>query len=195
MKYAKVAVLVLLLAALPATGYQILLDIDTDGNPNTINQFTEESTAIVKMVLVPDGGSEWISDVQFGLGGTCWMCWETDFHMYGTSTDLYLFWPDPWLDDPLWGENWADYALCIDCCGNPGFHHLYFATAAGGGFLLTGNMFLKTFTAWDIDHPVCEEPPPDLMAFACDWEPCNTIMLSGYVPVRESDWSSVKALY
>ncbi len=186
----------ILLVAVSAGAYQILLDIDTDDDPNTINQFTEDPEATVRMVLVPDGGTEWITELHFGLGGTCWFCWDTYFHMYGTDTSIYgIYWPNSWLDHPLFGENWADWALCIDCCGNPGFHCLLYADAVGDGFLLEERIFLHSFQAWDIDHDVCEEPPPDLMAFACDFEPCNIIMLSGYTSAESTTWETLKTLY
>jgi len=195
MKFAIPTLLLCIVFAVPALAYEVLLDIDTDDNPYTINQFTEDEIATVKMVLVPEGGSEWISELMFGLGGTCWMCPADDFHMYGTSTDLYdSIWPDPWTDNPLFGDNWVDWALCIDCCGNPGFHALIYADAAGDGFLLEENIFIHTFQAWDIDHDLCDEPPPDLMAFACDG-PCNVIMLSGYVATEPVTWDEIKCLY
>jgi hypothetical protein len=182
---------------MPASAYQILLDIDTDDDPYTINQFTEESSATVRMILVPDDGGEWISELNFGLGGTCWMCFqEWEYYMYGTSTDIFSTWyPDPWMNHPLFGENWADYALCIDCCGNPGFHCVLYADALGDGFLLEERIFLHSFEAWDIDDSDCQEPPPDLMAFACDYEPCNIIMLSGFVDTEKTTWENIKRLY
>ncbi len=188
--------LLILLTSIPAFTYEILLDIDTDDDPYTINQFTEDPSATVRMVLVPDGGSEWISELHFGLGGTCWMCFETGMHMYGTDTSIFeTFWPDPWMDHPLFGENWADYALCIDCCGNPGFHCLLYADAMGDGFQLDERIFLHTFQAWDIENEDCLEPPPDLMAFACNYEPCNIILLSGFTDTAPSTWDSIKKMY
>jgi len=196
------AFLVVRLLAVPAGAYQILLDIDTDDDPATLNEYTTEPTALLRMILAPDGDSEWISYIEFGLGGSCSNCWPDYGHMYGTHCELYEAWDPPgWLQHPLFESCMMGGATCIDCCGNPGFHYIYMAEAAGGGFLLEERIFIRDFLAWDIDHPVCEEPQADLMAFGCDWGPCNTILLSAPLtgidePVSQSsNWQTIKTIY
>jgi len=200
MKTTILAAFALLLAS-PTYAYQIFLDIDTDDNPYTLNEFTTEESALVRMILAPDGDPEWITEIEFGLGGTCWMCWEDMFHMYGTHCELYEAWGPPgWLTHPLFDYSDLAGATCIDCCGNPGFHHIYFASAAGEGFELEEPIFIRDFMAYDIDHDVCEEPPADLMAFACGG-PCNSILLSANASAVDqpeslpSTWQCIKSLY
>ena len=143
---ALLSILLVMTLAAPSGAYMILLDIDTDDDPTTLNIATEDDSALVRMILAPDGASEWITQIEFGLGGTCWMCWEWYSHMYGTRCDLYDQWePNQWLDHPLFDDCEMAGATCIECCGNPGYHYIYFATAAGDGFELTGPMFLCDF--------------------------------------------------
>ncbi len=189
----------LIFTAVPVAAFQILLDIDLDDDPYTLNESTPEEEALVRLILAPEGEGEWIDIIHFGLGGTCWFCFETYFHMYGTYCDLFDF-IEPWLEHPLFENAEMGGATCIDCCGNPGYHIFFSAEAVGGGFFLEERIFLRDFMAWDIDHDICQEPPPDLMAFACSG-PCNTIILSAPVSsvqefeVMPASWQLVKALY
>jgi hypothetical protein len=188
----------LTLIAVPVLAYQILLDIDLDDDPYTLNESTPEESALVRMILAPEVGGEWITFIEFGLGGTCWFCFEDYFHMYGTDCELFAF-IEPWIEHPLFAYSEIGGATCIDCCGNPGFHIFFYAEAVDGGIYVEEPIFIRDFMAWDIDHDICQEPPPDLMAF--HEGPCNVIQLSA--PVSEvhefetltSTWQHVKALY
>ena len=80
-----------LITPLFAYAYTIFLDIDEDNDPNTINENTGDDSATVRIVLVPTVDNEQITEISFGLGGTCLPCdyinpgWAT----YGTDWDLY----------------------------------------------------------------------------------------------------------
>ena len=186
--------------ALPATAgaYTMLLDIDIDDDPTTLNISTPLTSATVKLVLAPDFVNEPITYIEFGLGGSCYDCWDYG-HNYGTGCDLYGVW-GAWIMDPRFESSGHDAALCIDCLGNPGWHHFFYATAVGGGFMLAGPTFIHTFEAWvneNIPEP-CMVPPADLMTFNDIWETNevgNTILLDFTTAAREGSWSAVKSLY
>ncbi len=188
----------LIFTAVPVAAYQILLDIDLDDDPTTLNESTPEESALVRMILSPAAGGEWITFIEFGLGGACWFCFEDYFHMYGTDCELFSF-VEPWIEHPLFGYTEMGGATCIDCCGNLGFHIFFMAEAVDGGFYLEEPIFIRDFMAWDIDHDICQEPPPDLMAFHDGIG--NVILLSAPTSSVEefesmsASWDLVKALY
>ena len=64
----------------PALPYEILLDIDTDNDPTTINVTTEDTSAVVKVILWPTMPGEIIGPITFGLGGECLGCPPNDIN-------------------------------------------------------------------------------------------------------------------
>jgi hypothetical protein len=181
-----------------AAGYEILLDIDQDNDPTTINTFTLETTATVKIVLWPSEPGEVISEIMFGLGGTCWEC--DDVFDYGTAFDLHP--PDfgDWTDHPGLIGSW-ETATCSMCCGTPGYHDFYMASAGDGGLVLDAPVFIATFTAWR-DEPMwgsCPVPPSNLAAFfqmgpGGYW---NYIEIGGEAPLPaiNTTWGRIKSFY
>ena len=194
----------LLLTASLSTGYEVLLDIDLDGDPNTFNTSTTEDTVLVAMILSPEAGGEWITLIEFGMGGSCRDGMDCGWR-YGTGTELYGEF-QPWLFHPLFESSYVDGALCIDCMGHPGFHYILGATAAGDGFLLEENIFIHTFLAWAYadDDPECPLPESDLMTFPFntpEWDPWCELLLaqeSTFLPEvvpMPATWREVKSLY
>jgi len=170
----------ILILPLTSPAYEILLDLDDDNDPNTIRENTGASSAVVRIILQPTEPSEWITDIVFGLGGTCWPCdyifpgWA----IYGTELDLS--WDNLTLPEfPLLTGNGPTCTLSIICMGNPGFSCWWNAWAEG--FHLNDPVFIASFNAWVADpaHPGCPNPPADLMAFA-GWStsPGNSILLA-----------------
>ncbi len=197
-----IAALAILLAAPTVFAYDVLLDIDLDGDPATINYETDEESAVVWLCLWPDEPGELITEIDFGLGGTCWDCFELDnIFTYGTQWDLPI--GPGWLDEnPLFASSDWNGLTCWNCCGNPGYHHIFLASAAGGGFNLEAPIFLRSFNAWysdswEFEH--CPHPPCDLMTFpgvftgpAGDG---NTIWLGEHIPIAQGHWGALKSLY
>jgi hypothetical protein len=176
--FALLSLLLILPASCPA--YQILLDLDDDDDPTTIREHTGAAEAVVRLVLQPTEPGEWITEITFGLGGTCWACdyIEPGWAIYGTDWDLY--WDGGTLPEfPLLSGSGPSCVLGIECQGNPGFHCWWDAWAEG--FHLTAPVFIGSFNARVADqvHPGCPNPPADLMAFA-NWslEPGNVILLA-----------------
>ena len=62
------------LVATPAHAYEIVLDIDLDDDPATINETTSDESAVVRIVLKPEAPDEQIESVYFELGGSCIDC-------------------------------------------------------------------------------------------------------------------------
>jgi len=191
-------VLLAALSARPAAGYEILLDIDLDDDPSTQNTISFESSVTVRIILSPSEPEETISEIEFGLGGTCWNC-EGVFD-YGTAFDLHP--PDygDWTDSPSLIGSW-DMATCLQCCSTPGFHYVYRASAVDGSFVLTEPVFIATFQAWQ-DEPMwgtCPVPPSNLAAFSLTvpGEYWNYVEIGGDapLPVIGSTWGRIKALY
>jgi hypothetical protein len=182
-----------------AVGYEILLDIDLDDDPTTLNTFTLETTVTVKIVLSPSEPGELISEITFGLGGTCWEC--DGVFDYGTAFDLHP--PDfgDWTDHPDLTGSWTS-AVCSLCCANPpGYHYVYMASAVGGGLVLDEPVFIATFSAWR-DDPMwgwCPVPPSNLAAFfetgpGGFW---NFIQIGGEAPLPAitTTWGRIKSFY
>jgi hypothetical protein len=200
------AVIVLVSFAGGASAYNVLLDIDLDGDPGTINTHTQDEQVQVRLVLSPTAPAEMITGISFGLGGTCWECSaEAGLSTYGVNCDLYGVFAD-WHDNPLIGTSWGDVSLCYGCCngnGNgDGYHYFYDASAADGGFLLTEPIFVATFTAWvDRGHIFdrCPHPPSNMIIFPRSGDPAGTgneIQITDeFTPVATVSWGTIKSLY
>jgi hypothetical protein len=182
-------------AVVPARGYEVLLDIDTDDDPTTLNMVSQETLVTVKIVLSPSVPGEEITDVFFGLGGTCWEC-EGVFD-YGTDFDLFP--PDGnWTSHPELRGSW-DAAMCIGCCGSPGFHYIYQASAINGSVSLEEPVFIASFAAWK-SEPMwgrCPVPPSNLAAFFEPGNFWNYIQIGGSAPIATGtgSWGRLKADY
>ena len=193
----------LFLTASPCLGYRILLDMDQDGDPYTFNTLSTRDTVKVSLILAPDGAGEWITYIEFGLGGSCHDGMDCGWS-YGVGTELYDGFA-AWLNHPLFGFSMAGGLLCSECCGNPGFHYMFEAEAEGAGFQLQENIYLMEFLAWAYldDDPMCPRPETDLMTFPAfgPLEPwCELLIaqegtsLSEIVP-RPATWREIKSLY
>ncbi len=133
----------------------------------------------MRLILQPTEPDEWITEVFFGLGGTCWPCDELypGHATYGTDLDLY--WDYSALPEFPQLIGWGpQYVLAYTCQGDPGFHRFWQAQSEVG-FAIDQPVFIGTFTAWVHEpyHPACPLPPADLMAFT-DGQPGNTILLA-----------------
>lgn len=200
-----ILMLLMSMAAVPARAYDILLDIDTDGSPYTINTETDLSPAQLRLVLRPSEPGEWIGGIAFGLGGTCWECFEWGVpYTYGTECDLYLGGFGEWIESDLFASSWSDISLCLGCCnGNgdgEGYHHFFEAAAADGGFALTESVFIASFSAWVKESSVfdrCPHPPSDLITFPLGGPGSgNAVQITDeFTPTAASSWSAVKSLY
>jgi hypothetical protein len=183
----------------PAPAYEILLDIDTDNDPTTINAATEDSSAVVKLILWPTAPDEIIGFVLFGLGGECLTCPPADgVQTYGTSFDLPV--EGPWVTAPGF-DSYAAYATYLGCAGNPGYHLLLsFEPEGGGTVILNEPVFLAEFNAW-VSDPVpdgCAQPSSDLMAMPGQGEWWNYILLGGAegpYATEASTWGKIKGIY
>jgi hypothetical protein len=185
----------------PALAYEILLDIDTDNDPTTINAATEDSSAVVKVILRPTMPGEIIGLVTFGLGGECIPCPPTDYNgvqMYGTSFDLPI--EGPWVTAPGFDSE-AAYATYLGCFDNPGYHLLLsFEPQDGGTVILDQPIFLAEFNAW-ISGPVpegCIQPSSSLMAMPSQGEWWNYVLLGGSegpFATEGSTWGKIKKTY
>ena len=187
--------------AMSALAYEILLDIDTDNDPTTINITTEETSAVVKVILWPTTPSEAIGLVSFGLGGECLGCPPTDINgvqTYGISFDLPI--EGPWVATPGFDSE-AAYATFLGCADNPGYHLLLsFEPEGGGTMILNEPIFLAEFNAW-VSDPVpddCTQPLSNLMAMPCQGEWYNYVLLAGAEgpnSTKASTWGEIKNFY
>lgn len=179
----------------PAVAYEVRLDIDTDDDPNTINDLTYEEIATVRVILVPTEPDEHVVEIWFGLGGSCLEC--NMVHQYGTAVDLPF--DADWTElDVLEGS--VGGATCLECPDDPGFHlHLY-AEPLIDYFVVSEPMFIATFTAWVAD-PVpegCPQPASNLAAMFAQGEDgvWNYVQLGGpAIDAAPYSWSRVKATY
>lgn len=189
------AVALLAVAAPPVYAFDILLDIDTDNDPTTINEITFETSAVVKLILAPDFPGEEIGRVDFGLGGSCQEC--DLVHYYGTSHDLIDF------DVPLWAQasgiasGW-DYATSLGCPGDPGYHLVLWFEPLAGTIELEQPVVLAEFNAW-VAPPTpagCPQPASNLAAMSQQGEYWNYIQINGpAIDVRPSPWGRIKAMF
>ncbi len=192
--------LVLIFIAVPVPAYEILLDIDSDNDPSTINIFTEETSAVVKIILWPTTAGETIGFVTFGVGGECINCPPdpSGFQEYGASFDLPI--EGPWVTAPGFDSE-AAYMTLLGCPGNPGFHLvLSFEPEGGGTMILSAPIFLAEFNAW-VSPPVpepCPQPKPILMAMPSQGEYYNYVLLAGAEgpnTTEISTWGRIKSFY
>ncbi|MDD3642184.1 MAG: hypothetical protein PHQ19_01790 [Candidatus Krumholzibacteria bacterium] len=189
----------LIFLSVPAFAYEILLDIDTDNDPATINISTEETSAVVRIILRPTTPGETIGFVAFGIGGECLPCPPAGgVQMYGTSFDLPF--EGPWVTAPGFDSE-AAYMTLLGCPGNPGFHLLLSFEPAGGETMIVNEpMFLAEFNAW-VSPPVsepCEQPMPVLMAMPRQGEWYNYVALAGAEGphgAEVSSWGRIKSFY
>jgi hypothetical protein len=191
----------LALTALPARGYEILLDLDTDDNPATINETTWETSALVKMVLWPTTPGETIGRVEFGLGGTCWLCPPDDLLGIGTfGTSFDLFAEEGWVTAPGF-DSGALYPTFLGCggAGGPTGLVLLWFEPKSGAFTLDEPMFICAFNAWvNTVPPDCIQPPSDLMAIYDSgmFDYWNRVLLNSEVNATETDtWGGIKSIY
>jgi hypothetical protein len=189
------ALCILVLAAAPAAAYEILLDLDTDGDPTTINDLTYETSAMVKLILAPSYPGEPIGRVEFGLGGSCLEC--DMVHFYGTAHDL-LSMGDMWLQAAAFMSGW-DYITLLGCPGNPGAHLvLWFEPVGGGTINLDAPFFMAEFQVWVADPvpPGCQQPPSNLATISGPGTFWNYVQVGGPAIGNEAvSWSALKAGY
>jgi hypothetical protein len=190
----------MILMAVSAFAYEILLDIDTDNDPTTVNISTEDSSAVVKIILWPTTPGETIGYVTFGIGGECLPCPPAPggVQMYGTEFDLPY--EGPWVTAPGFDSE-AAYMTLLGCPGNPGFHLvLSFEPEGGGTIVLSEPIFLAEFNAW-VSSPVpesCAQPTPNLMAMPGQGEWYNYVLLAGAegpYGTESSSWGRIKDFY
>ena len=197
--------LVFIFLAISAHAYEILLDIDADNDPSTINISTEEMSAVVKIILWPTTPGETIGLISFGLGGECLPCPPTDYdgvQTYGTAFDLPI--EGPWVTAPGFDSE-AGYATFLGCAGNPGFHLLLsFEPEGGGTMVLSEPIFLAAFNAWVSELPIelvlegCPQPASNLMAMPGQGEWWNYVLLGGAEgpnATKASTWGKIKSIY
>jgi hypothetical protein len=172
-----------------------LLDIDTDDDPNTINDMTEDPSAAVRIILAPTEPEELINGIWFGLGGSCLECEMV--HYYGTAIDLPL--DDDWTEvAELYGT--ADYATTMGCPDDPGYHLYLYAEPLIDYFVLSEPMFIATFDAWVADPvpPGCLQPASNLASMFAQGEDgmWNYVQIGGEaVAAQSGSWTTVKATY
>lgn len=193
--------MVLVLTDAPSTAYEILLDIDIDNDPATINNATEATSAVVKLILQPTTMDETIGAVYFGLGGECLGCPPNDIngvHTYGTSFDLPI--EGAWVTAPGFDSE-AAYMTLLNCPDNPGYHLLLsFEPQGGGTIILNQPVFLAEFNAW-VNEAVpegCVRPSSYLMAMPSQGEWWNCVLLGGAEPPNDTEggtWGKIKKIY
>ncbi len=148
----RVFLLVVILGALvlPTRAYELYLDIDTDGDPTTINTITWESTATVNLVVAPTIPHEELWEFSFGMGGSCTECGGV--FAYGTEHDLGNTSSWTWDTHDYFYGTW-DYATCINCPDNPGFHAVFRAESIiDCCFYLDEPTVFATFDVWLVDN-------------------------------------------
>lgn len=194
-----IAVVAAVLAATASTAFawEIRLDLDTDNDPATINELTVATSAVVKVVLLPTQAHEVITEVGFGLGGSCQECEQV--HQYGVAFDLFDVGDTHWPDNPDFTGQ-SSGALLLGCPADPGYHFWFTATPVAGSLVLEEPVFLATFNAW-VTTPIltyCERTPANLAAMFRQGEGgwWNYVQLGGpAVPADELSWGLVKSLY
>lgn len=189
----------LALMALPVQGYEILLDLDTDNDPATINELTNETSALVKVVLWPTTSGEAIGLVEFYLGSTCYECPpDGGVQVYGTEFDWFD--EEGWVTAPGFDSS-AMYPTCLGCCfiGGFGARVLLSFEPKSGTFTLDEPMFICEFNAWvnpdEPPIPGCPVPPSDLVSIG-DGDYWNRVLLDAEGNATEAGtWGGVKSIY
>ncbi len=186
----------LILFAAPTAAYEILLDIDTDFDPTTINDLTYDTSAIVKLILAPSTPGEMVGRVEFGLGGSCLEC--DLVHQYGTAHDLVDSGEQMWVQAAGFASGW-DYATALGCPDDPGYHLVLWFEPLGGGTISVNQAFyLAEFGAWVADPvpPGCQQPASNLAAMPQQGEYWNYIQLGGPAIGNEAgSWSTIKSIF
>ena len=187
--------------SVPALAYEILLDIDTDNDPATINDVTEETSAVVKIILSPTAPGETVGFVSFGIGGECVTCPPYDpsgLQTYAVSSDLPI--GGPWVTASGFDSE-VLYMTLLGCPGNPGYHQvLSFEPQGGGSIILNEPIFLVEFNAW-VSDPVpdgCIQPSSYLMAMPNQGEWWSYVLLGDGEPPISTDassWGEIKSFY
>jgi hypothetical protein len=191
---------IILVLALPAASgaYTVLLDIDIDDDPTTLNLTTPLSAATIMLVLAPDYPNETITFIEFCIGGDCRGCYDFTGWNYGAVFNIA--WGD-WITDPRFESSTHDGVLYAGCYGEPSAHEFFSATAAGGGFQLAGPTFIHAFPAQvneNIDTESCPVPDPTVTSVNDiwgSWVEGNTVVLDFTTATRDGNWSVVKSLY
>ena len=179
-----------------AAAYELYLDIDVDGDPATINDFTWDPTCTVSLVLAPTAPDEEIWTVDFGLGGSCREC-EGVF-AYGTGFDLGDTETWTWETHPWFAGTWA-YATSIGCPAPTGFHAVFHAESIVDCCLVLNEpIVFATFQAWAADRvPPC--PVPANLAVMHGQGALNVwhyIQIGGpAIPREQQAWGAVKSRY
>ena len=148
MKSVAIIVFTTLLLVTTTNAYEILLDIDDDNDPTTIRDRTGAGTAVVRLILQPTEPDEWITEITFGLGGTCWPCdyIEPGWAIYGTDWDL--FWSGGVLPEfPLLSGYGPECTLSFHCQGDPGFSCCSLFSKASLAALIFANRFSLIFNS------------------------------------------------
>ena len=196
MPYRALTVLVVLLLAVPAAAYELYLDIDVDGDPATINDFTWDSSCTVRLVLAPTEPDEEIWSVDFGLGGSCVDC--LGVFTYGTGHDLGDLASWTWETHQYFAGTWG-HAMSLLCPAPTGYHDYFHAELIiDCCFVLTEPVFFATFNAWAADHAGGCGAPANLAVMHHQgvggvW---NYIQI-GEPAVHNEDltWSAIKSLF
>jgi hypothetical protein len=180
-----------------ASAWEVRLDLDTDNDPATINEITNATSAVVRIVLAPTSPYETITEVTFGLGGSCHEC-EMVQH-YGVEFDLIADAEPDWLDNPLFTGTWSGMLL-LGCPGDPGYHFSFTAVPVAGSLVLEEPVFLAAFNAWVAPPPPfpCSRALSNLAAMFRQgvggyW---NYVQIGGAaVPVDTQSWGVLKSTY
>lgn len=175
----------------PAGAYEVLLDIDLDGDPATINELVHASSCNVSIVLAPTGPGEVVESVTFGLGGSCREC--DGVHQYGVDFDFVF---DTWPGNPAFAGVW-DGILLLGCPDEIGYHNEYRLEPVSGSYVLDGPIFLATFPARVATPPPgCAAPPANLAAMPANGAWWNYVQIGGpAIDARATGWSAVKSTY
>lgn len=193
-----IALAIALVAFAPAaSAWEVRLDLDTDDDPATINELTPATSAVVKVVLLPTQAHEVITEIGFGLGGSCQECDQV--HQYGVAFDLFDFGGAGWPDNPDFTGQGSG-VLLLGCPADPGFHFWFTATPVAGSLVLEAPVFLAAFNVWVTTPvlPYCPRTPANLAAMFRQGEGgwWNYVQLGGpAVPADELSWGLVKSLY
>jgi hypothetical protein len=186
----------LALSSGPASAYELYLDIDQDGDPTTINDFTWDQTCTVRLVLAPTEPDEEIWAVDFGLGGTCEEC--LGVFTYGTDHDLGDWQTWTWETHPDFAGTWT-YATSSECPAPTGYHAVFHAESIVDCCLvLSEPIFFATFQAWAADHgPGCYVPPNLAVMHGQGSENVWNYIQIGEPAVGQesSTWGGIKSVY